>query len=71
MGLDMERLPAHPKKPQTHCAEKGIEVDVVNAKEQKIKDVSKYDLVIVGSGIQMHRWTNESENFSQKTPKRT
>jgi len=43
--------------------QKGIEVDVVNAKEQKIKEISQYALVIVGSGIQMNRWTSEPEQF--------
>jgi menaquinone-dependent protoporphyrinogen oxidase len=48
---------------------KGIEVDVVNAKAQKIKDISQYDLVIVGSGIQINRWTNEPEKFLKKFQK--
>jgi menaquinone-dependent protoporphyrinogen oxidase len=48
---------------------KGLEVDVVNAKEQKIKEISQYDLVIVGSGIQMHRWTSEPEDFLKKHQK--
>jgi menaquinone-dependent protoporphyrinogen oxidase len=50
-------------------SQKGIEVDVVNAKEQKVKDVAKYDLVIVGSGIQIHRWTSEPEDFLKKFQK--
>jgi menaquinone-dependent protoporphyrinogen IX oxidase len=41
----------------------GMEVRVVNAKEEKVKDISEYDLVIVGSGIQMNRWTSEPEKF--------
>jgi menaquinone-dependent protoporphyrinogen oxidase len=41
----------------------GIEVQVVNAKEEKIKDITGYDLVIVGSGIQISRWTSEPEKF--------
>ena len=44
----------------------GVESDVVNAKEQKIKDVVPYDLVIVGSGIQINRWTSEPEDFLKK-----
>ena len=35
----------------------GLEVTVVNAKEEKIKDISPYELVIVGSGMQFARWT--------------
>ncbi len=41
----------------------GLEVRVVNAKKEKIKDVSPYDLIIVGSGMQMGKWTGEPENF--------
>jgi menaquinone-dependent protoporphyrinogen IX oxidase len=41
----------------------GLEVKVVNAKKEKIKDVSPYDLVIVGSGMQMAKWTGEPEAF--------
>jgi len=44
----------------------GTDVQVVNAKEEKIKDITPYDLVIVGSGIQMHRWTGEPEDFLKK-----
>ena len=46
-----------------------MDVEVVNAKEQKIKDITPYDLVIVGSGIQMHRWTGEPEDFLKKFQK--
>ncbi len=49
--------------------QKNIETDVVNAKEQKIKEIAPYDLVIVGSGIQMHRWTSEPEDFLKKHQK--
>jgi menaquinone-dependent protoporphyrinogen IX oxidase len=41
----------------------GIEVRVVNAKEEKVEDITEYDLVIVGSGIQINRWTHEPEKF--------
>jgi len=33
----------------------GLEVRVANAGKEKIKDISEYDLVIVGSGMQMAR----------------
>ena len=46
--------------------QKEIQVEVANAKQQKIKDVSQYDLVIVGSGIQINRWTSEPEKFLKK-----
>ncbi|HLC00143.1 MAG TPA: flavodoxin domain-containing protein, partial [Candidatus Bathyarchaeia archaeon] len=33
--------------------EEGFDVKVVNAKEEKIKDISEYELVVVGGGLQM------------------
>ena len=47
----------------------GMDVEVVNAKEQKIKDITAYDLVIVGSGVQIDRWTGEPEDFLKKFQK--
>jgi len=47
----------------------GIEVRVVNAKEEKVKDIGEYELVIVGSGMQIHRWTCEAEGFLKKFQK--
>ena len=38
----------------------GLTVRVVNAKEN-VRDISGYDLVVVGSGIQIERWTGEPE----------
>lgn len=46
--------------------QKGLEVKVVNAKQEKVKDISDYDLVVVGSGVQIHRWTSEPEDFLKK-----
>ena len=43
--------------------ETGLDVRVVNAKEEKVKGIADYDLVIVGSGIQINRWTSEPEKF--------
>ena len=43
--------------------EKGIIVKVANVKEEKITDISEYDLILVGSGMQMGKWTSEAENF--------
>ena len=42
--------------------DEGFEVKVVNAKEEKINNISKYDLIIVGSGLQIGKWTSEAEN---------
>jgi menaquinone-dependent protoporphyrinogen oxidase len=46
--------------------EQGFDVKVVNAKEEKTKDISQYDLIVVGSGMQMGRWTGEAEDFLKK-----
>ena len=47
----------------------GLDVKVVNAKEEKIKDISPYDLIIVGSGMQFGRWTGEAEDFIKRFQK--
>jgi menaquinone-dependent protoporphyrinogen oxidase len=47
----------------------GLEVKVVNAKREKVKDISPYDLIIVGSGMQMGKWTKEPEYFLNKFQK--
>ncbi|MFX1415775.1 MAG: flavodoxin domain-containing protein [Promethearchaeota archaeon] len=46
--------------------EEGLEVRVVNTKEERIRSISEYDLVIVGAGLQMYRWCKESEKFLKK-----
>jgi menaquinone-dependent protoporphyrinogen IX oxidase len=45
---------------------KDIEVKISNAKDEKIRDLSEYDLVIVGSGIKAFRWTKEPKSFLKK-----
>jgi menaquinone-dependent protoporphyrinogen oxidase len=50
-------------------SKEGIEVRAVNAKEEKIKNIDEYDLVIVGSGIQINRWTRKPEDFLKKQQK--
>ena len=47
-------------------SEEGFVVKVVNLKEEKIKDISEYQLVIVGSGMQIDKWTSEAEDFLKK-----
>src|SRR3990172_5907108 len=49
--------------------EEGFDVKVVNAKDEKIKDISEYELVVVGGGLQMTRWTGETEDFLKKFQK--
>ena len=47
----------------------GLEVKVINAKEEKIKDISPFDLILVGSGMQFGRWTGEAEDFLKRFQK--
>ncbi len=47
-------------------SEQGFEVKVANLKEEKIKDISPYELIVVGTGVQMGRWTGEAEDFLKK-----
>ena len=44
----------------------GFDVRVVNAKKDKVKDIAEYDLVMVGSGIKIGKWTKEPEKFLKK-----
>ena len=46
--------------------QEGFEVKIVDAKKDKVQSISEFDLVIVGSGIQMGKWTKEPENFLKK-----
>jgi menaquinone-dependent protoporphyrinogen oxidase len=49
--------------------DEGLEVKVVDAKKEKVHDISEYDLLIVGSGMMMDRWTGEPEKFLKKFQK--
>ena len=44
----------------------GFEVKVVNLKEEKVKDISQFELVIVGSGMKMEMWTSKAKVFLNK-----
>jgi menaquinone-dependent protoporphyrinogen oxidase len=46
--------------------ESGLDTTVINSGKEKTKDVSGYDMVIVGSGMQMGKWTGAAENFLRK-----
>jgi menaquinone-dependent protoporphyrinogen IX oxidase len=50
-------------------SQEGLDVKVVNLKDEKVKDISEYELVLVGSGIQVHKWTGEPEKFLKKFQK--
>jgi menaquinone-dependent protoporphyrinogen oxidase len=43
-----------------------FEVKIVNLKEEEIKDISKFDLVIIGSGMKIHKWTSKANKFLNK-----
>jgi menaquinone-dependent protoporphyrinogen oxidase len=45
---------------------KGISVSVVNLKKENVKDLLSYNLVIVGSGIQVNKWTKEPLKFLKR-----
>ena len=47
----------------------GLDVKVVDAKKEEVKDISDYDLIVVGSGMMIDRWTKEPENFLKKFQK--
>jgi menaquinone-dependent protoporphyrinogen oxidase len=49
--------------------QEGLDVRVVNLKDEKVKDISEYDLVLVGSGIRIKKWTKEPEKFLKKYQK--
>lgn len=46
--------------------EEGFEVKVVNLKEEKVKEISEYELVIIGSGMKMEMWTSKTKAFLKK-----
>ena len=44
----------------------GYEVRIVDAKKERVQSIGEFDLIIVGSGIQMGKWTKEPEEFLKK-----
>jgi menaquinone-dependent protoporphyrinogen IX oxidase len=49
--------------------EEKFDAKIVNLKEEKIKDISEYGLVVVGSGMAMGNWASEAEEFLKKFQK--
>jgi menaquinone-dependent protoporphyrinogen oxidase len=49
--------------------EERFEVKVVNLKEEKVKDISEFELVIVGSGMKIDMWTSKAKEFLKKFSK--
>ena len=43
-----------------------VDVKLFNANEIRDNDISTYDLIVVGSGIKMGKWTKESKNILKK-----
>jgi menaquinone-dependent protoporphyrinogen oxidase len=46
--------------------QQGVEATVVNARKERIEDIAGYDLVIIGSGIMINRWTRGPEKFLKR-----
>ena len=46
--------------------EKNFDIKIVNVQEEKIKDISEYQLIIVGSSLANCRWNNHAEAFLKK-----
>jgi len=46
--------------------EQGFKVKVADLKQEKIQDISGYDLVVLGSGMRMGNWTDEAERFAKQ-----
>ncbi len=46
--------------------DRGLEVDVVNAKKNKVGRLDDFDLFLVGSGIKMGKWTREPLQFLER-----
>ncbi len=46
--------------------EEHYDIKLVNAQEEKIKDISAYQLVIVGSSLANCRWNSQAEEFLKK-----
>ena len=46
--------------------DEGHEVKIVNLKNEKVKDISEFELVIIGSGMKMDMWTSKAKDFLKK-----
>jgi len=49
--------------------DESFNVRIVNLKEEKVNDISEYELIVVGSGMRIDRWTKEPEKFLKKFQK--
>jgi len=46
--------------------EENFNIKIINAQEEKIKDISDYNLVIVGSSLSNCKWNRGAEDFLKK-----
>lgn len=44
----------------------GVTVNLVNLRKNKLDDINHYELIVVGSGIKMGKWTKEPLKFLNK-----
>jgi menaquinone-dependent protoporphyrinogen oxidase len=49
--------------------EEDVDVRVVNAKKEKVRDITEYELIIVGNGMKFTGWTSEAKGFLRKFAK--
>ena len=66
MAPDTEQPQEPQRKLLRGLRTEGFDVKVVNVKDEKIKDISPYELIVVGSGMQMGKWTGEAEDFLKR-----
>jgi menaquinone-dependent protoporphyrinogen oxidase len=46
--------------------EEDFVVKIVNVKEEKVRSITEFELVIIGSGMRMERWVSKVEGFLKK-----
>jgi menaquinone-dependent protoporphyrinogen IX oxidase len=46
--------------------DKNFDIKIINAQEEKIKDISEYNLIIVGSSLANCKWNSQAEGFLKK-----
>jgi len=46
--------------------EENFDIKIINAEEEKIKDIAEYKLIIVGSSLANCRWNDRVEDFLKK-----
>jgi len=49
--------------------EENFDIEIVNAQEEKVQDISEYKLVIVGSSLANCKWNSQAEDFLRKLHK--